>query len=142
MRRDSILKYLHQITSSAAIRKRHHQTATLSGIEGNFILSNFHNFVNTYKNSHHLAPETEKAFGVFNDSLNEYFDLIENITDEDVENTQIKWYTNAFVGGTDTVRAKSNYYNAPAFSNVAINMNEEEAEEYNTVNGICFAKVN
>jgi hypothetical protein len=40
------------------------------------------------------------------------------------------------------VRAKSNYYNAPAFSDIAINMNEEEAKEYNTVDGMCFAKVN
>lgn len=79
---------------------------------------------------------------MFIDSLNEYFDFIEDITDEDVEKTLIKWYTNAFVGGTDIVRAKSNYYNASAFSNIAINMNEEEAEEYNTVDGICFAKVN
>jgi len=142
VRRDSILKYLHRITSSTTINKHHHQTSALSGIEGNFTLFNFNNFVDTYKNLHHLAPEAEKAFDIFIDSLNKYFDLIENITDEDVENTLIKWYTSAFVGGTDTVRAKSNYYNAPAFSNVAINMNEEEAEEYNTINGICFAKVN
>ena len=90
-----------------------------------------------------MAPEAEKAFDVLIESLNQYFDLIENITNEDVEATIIKWYTNAtLIGGIDTVRAKSNYYNAPAFSDVAVNMNEEEAENYNTVNGVCFAKVN
>lgn len=40
------------------------------------------------------------------------------------------------------MHAKSEYYNTPAFSNVAINMNEEEAEDYYTVDGMCFAKVN
>ena len=86
-------------------------------------------------------PEAEKAFDVLINSLNEYFDFVDDITDDDVKATHFKWYTNALIGGTDTVRAKSNYYNAPAFSNIAINMNEEEAKEYNTVDGICFAKV-
>ena len=141
MRRDSILKYLYQIASPTT-KKCRHQTSLLSNVEGSFILSNFDNYVSTYKISHQLAPEAEKAFDVLIDSLNLYFDVIQDITDEDVEKTLIKWYTNAFVGETDIVRAKSNYYNAPAFSNVAISMNEEEAGEYNTVDGICFAKVN
>ena len=76
------------------------------------------------------------------DSLNEYFNFIENITIEDVEATLIKWYTNAMVGGIDIVRAKSNYYGTSAFSNIAVNMNEAEAENYNTLDGACFAKVN
>ena len=125
---------------SPAIIKRQ-KTSTLSGIEGSFILSDFDEFVETYKISHNLAPEAEKAFDVLIDSLNEYFDCIKDITNDIVKATQIKWYTNAFVGGVDTIRAKSNYYNAPAFSNIAINMNEDEAKEYNTVDGICFAKV-
>ena len=75
------------------------------------------------------------------DSLNQYFDIIEDITEENVKTSLVKWYTNAFIGGTDTVQAKSNYYNMPAFSNIAINMDEEEAETYNTYNGMCFAKV-
>ena len=105
-------------------------------------MSNLNSFVDTYKISHHLASEAELAFDVLIDSLNEYFDCIEDITDEDVKETLIKWYTNAFIGGTDTIRAKSNYYGIPTFSNVAINMDKEEAENYNTFNGTCFAKVN
>ncbi|GES94792.1 kinase-like domain-containing protein [Rhizophagus clarus] len=71
---------------------------------------------NTYKTSHQLASDAEKAFDVFIDLLNKYFNLIEDITNEDVEKTLIRY-------------------------NIAINMNKEEAEEYNTVDGICFAKI-
>ncbi|CAH1765580.1 1081_t:CDS:2 [Entrophospora sp. SA101] len=94
------------IASLPSIGKHNHQISTLSGIEGNFTLSTFDSFINIYKTSHHLASEAEKAFDVLIDSLNE---------------------------GTDIVRAKSKYYNAPAFSDIAINMNEEEAKEYNTI---------
>ncbi|CAG8671554.1 7069_t:CDS:1, partial [Funneliformis mosseae] len=62
-----------------------------------------------------------------------YFDLIEDITNEDVELT-FKWYTHATVEETGIVQAKSNYYNVSDFSNVTVNMNEEEVESYNTVN--------
>ena len=76
------------------------------------------------------------------DSLNKYFDYIKNITDGDVKKTLIKWYTNTFIRRTDTIQAKSNYYGISAFSNVAINMDEKEAENYNIFNGTYFAKVN
>ena len=105
-------------------------------------MSNLNSFINTYKISHHLASKAELAFNMLINSLNKYFDCIENITDRDVKETLIKWYTNAFIGGTDTIWAKSNYYNIPTFSNVAINMDEEKVENYNTFYGICFAKVN
>ena len=105
-------------------------------------MSKFNEFVNEYKITHQLVSEVEKAFDIFIDSLNQYFDLIEDITNEDVESTFVKWYTHATVRGTGIVRAKSNYYNASDFSNVAVNMNEEEVESYNTVDGTCFAKVN
>ncbi|POG60800.1 hypothetical protein GLOIN_2v1847398 [Rhizophagus irregularis DAOM 181602=DAOM 197198] len=120
-------------------RKR--QTLTLRNIEGSFTLSNFYEFVNTYKITHHLAPEAEKAFDVLINSLNEYFDLIENVTNEDIEETLIKWYTNATIGQVDIIRAKSEYFGTPVFSDIVINMNEEEAEDYNTFNGMCFAKL-
>ncbi|GBC32176.2 kinase-like domain-containing protein [Rhizophagus irregularis DAOM 181602=DAOM 197198] len=137
-RRDSILNYLRKITTSST-RKR--QTLTLRNIEGSFTLSNFYEFVNTYKITHHLAPEAEKAFDVLINSLNEYFDLIENVTNEDIEETLIKWYTNATIGQVDIIRAKSEYFGTPVFSDIVINMNEEEAEDYNTFNGMCFAKL-
>ncbi|CAB4385765.1 unnamed protein product [Rhizophagus irregularis] len=116
--RDSILNYLCKITTSST-RKR--QTLTLRNIKG--------------------TPEAEKAFDVLINSLNEYFDLIENVTNEDIEETLIKWYTNVTIGQVDIIRAKSEYFGTPVFSDIAINMNEEEAEDYNTFNGMCFAKL-
>ena len=141
MRRDSILNYLHRITSSL-FEKHHRQTSTLSGIKGSFTLSIFDEFVNMYKITHQLALESEKAFDVLIDSLNQYFNLIEDVTSEDVKATSIKWYTNAIIRGINIIRAKSNYYNTSEFSNIAVNMNEKEAKNYNTVDGTCFAKVN
>ena len=76
------------------------------------------------------------------DSLNEYFNFIKNITVEDVEATLIKWYINAIVGGIDIIQAKSNYYGISVFSNIAVNINEAEAENYNTLDDACFVKVN
>ncbi|CAB4403554.1 unnamed protein product [Rhizophagus irregularis] len=93
------------------------------------------------KHHHRNSLLAERAFDVLIDSLNQYFDMIQDITEDDVEKTIIKWYTNAFIGGTDTIRAKSNYYNLPAFSNIAINMDEREADTYNTFNRLCFAKL-
>ncbi|PKC06940.1 hypothetical protein RhiirA5_418869 [Rhizophagus irregularis] len=142
VRHDSILKYLQRITSpSPFIKHRHRSSSLLGGFEDSFVLSDFNKFVNEYKTKHFLAFEAEKAFDILIDSLNQYFDMIQDITEDDVEATIIKWYTNAFIGGTDTIRAKSNYYNLPAFSSIAINMDEREAETYNTFNGLCFAKL-
>ncbi|CAG8691922.1 12376_t:CDS:2, partial [Funneliformis mosseae] len=57
----------------------------------------------------------EKAFDIFIDSSNKYFDLIEDITDKDIRKTLI--------------------------NNVTINMKEKEAKDYNTINNVCFAKL-
>ncbi|PKY23593.1 hypothetical protein RhiirB3_387349 [Rhizophagus irregularis] len=96
--------------------KKHRQTSTLSGIKESFLLSDFNEFINEYKATHHLAQEDEKAFDILIEALNQYFDFIEGINDDDVKATLIK-------------------------CNVAINMNEEEAENYHTVDGTCFAKL-
>ena len=114
----------------------------LGSIEGSFTLTTFDTFVNTYKVTYHLALEAKTAFDVLINSLNQYFDFIEDITEDDVKATLVKWYTNAIIRETDIICAKSNYYSSPAFSNIAVNMNEEEAQNYNTFDGTCFAKVN
>ncbi|CAG8817878.1 6543_t:CDS:1, partial [Cetraspora pellucida] len=38
----------------------------------------------------------------------------------------------------DYIRATSNYYNEPSFSNILISVNE--SEEFRTDNGTCFCK--
>ena len=58
------------------------------------------------------------------------------------KNNEIHWYGYANVSNGDYMRAKSMYYNKLAFSDVSINMSENEAEEYNTDQaGACFGKV-
>ncbi|RGB43846.1 hypothetical protein C1646_808980 [Rhizophagus diaphanus] len=48
-------------------------------------------------------------------------------------------YTN-ITSSKDYIRATSRYYNEPSFSNMLINMSEEESEDYNTYEGACFGK--
>ena len=73
-------------------------------------------------------------------NFNEFFNLCEDLSN--VENAKIRWYgyTNITSSG-DYIRAKSRYYNEPSFSDVSINMSEEESEDYNTDKGACFGKV-
>ena len=105
-------------------------------------MSNLNSFIDTYKISYYLTSEAKLVFDILIDLLNKYFDCIKDIINGDVKDILIKWYTNIFIRGTDTIWAKSNYYDISAFSNITINIDEEEAENYNTFNGICFAKVN
>ena len=55
---------------------------------------------------------------------------------------KISWYSYTNISSSgDYIRAKSMYYNEPSFSDVSINMSEEESEDYNTYEGACFGKV-
>ena len=75
--------------------------------------------------------------------MSEFFDLDDDLNEELIaNNTNIAWYshTNMSASG-DYIRAVSKYYNEPEFSDVSINMNVEEVEDYNTNEGTCFGKV-
>ncbi|CAG8791759.1 8442_t:CDS:1, partial [Cetraspora pellucida] len=63
-------------------------------------------------------------------------DLTEDMVTGD---TIIKWYsyTNR-AASEDYIRATSNYYNEPSFSDVSISV--DESEEFRTDNGTCFCK--
>lgn len=89
MRYDSILNYFKRITLSTLTKKRR-QNLTLSGIKKSFLISDFNRFVDEYKATHHLALKDEKTFDVLIEVLNQYFDLIEGINDENVKATLIK----------------------------------------------------
>ena len=112
----------------------------MSGLLGTFLLKDFDDFFDNYKSENVLADEALMALKHFLPALNDFFDLCENLTD--ANNSKISWYsyTNITSNG-DYIRAKSKYYNEPSFSNVSINMNEEETEDYNTDKGACFGKV-
>ena len=116
---------------------------TMNGLLGRFSLEKFEEFFNKYKLNNTLAREALTALEQFLPSLNEFFDLCEDLTEEMLNgNTEISWYSYANVESSgDYIRAKSMYYNEPSFSNVSINMSVEEVEDYNTDDGTCFGKV-
>ena len=89
-----------------------------------------------------MANETLLAVDNFISTLNEFFDLCDGLTEEMVGETKISWYSYTNISSSgDYIRAKSMYYNEPSFSDVSINMSEEESEDYNTYEGACFGKV-
>lgn len=117
--------------------RRQHRTR-MSGILGTFLLKEFDNFFNNYNDV--LAKEALTAIEQFLPALNGFFDLCEGLTD--VDNCKINWYSYTnIVSSGDYIRAKSAYYNEPSFSDVSVNMSEEETEDYNTYEGACFGKV-
>jgi hypothetical protein len=115
----------------------------MNGLMGTFSLPMFDNFFDAYKATNTLAPEALMALDHFLPALSKFFDLCEGLDEDMVTNsTKINWYsyTNMVASG-DYIRAKSKHYNQPEFSNVSINMSEEEADDYTTDEGLCFAKV-
>ena len=130
------MKYLCQHTS---VSQRQHKSR-MNGLLGIFLLKDFDNFFNTYKLNNVLAQEALTALDNFLPALNEFFDLCEDLLN--AENSKISWYSYTVVASSgDYIKAKSAYYNEPSFSDVSINMSEEETEDYNTHEGACFAKV-
>jgi hypothetical protein len=118
------------------------QRTPMNGLLGTFFLKDFDTFFDNYKSENILANEALLALEHFIPTLNEFFDLCDGLSEEMVRKTKISWYgyTNISSSG-DYIRAKSIYYNEPSFSNVSINMSEEESEDYNTYEGACFGKV-
>ena len=130
------MKYLRQHTSVS--RRRH--KSRMNGLLGTFLLKDFDNFFNTYKLNNVLAQEALTALNNFLSALNEFFDLCEDLLD--TENSKISWYSYTVVASSgDYIRAKSAYYNKSSFSDMSINISEEETKDYNTHEGACFAKV-
>src|SRR2546429_6569578 len=115
----------------------------MNGLLGKFFLENFEEFFNNYKVNNTLAQEASTALDQFILSLNEFFDLCEDLSEEMLMgNTEVSWYSYANVELCgDYIRAKSIYYNELSFSDVSINMSGEEIEDYNTDMGAYFDKV-
>ncbi len=112
----------------------------MNGLLGTFFLKDFDTFFNNYQSVNILANEALKVLEYLLPALNKFFDLCKGLTD--VKNTIIRWYsyTNVAFSG-NYIRTKSKYYNEPLFSNVSINMSNKETEDYNTVKGACFGKI-
>lgn len=121
--------------------RRRYRKAPMNGLLGTFFLKDFDAFSDNYKSRNTLANEALLAFEHFIPALNEFFDLCDDLSEEMVKETKIRWYSYTNASSSDYIRAKSKYYDGPSFSDVSINMNEEESEDYNTHEGACFGKV-
>ena len=134
--RKSTIKYLYQRTTTNQCRQKN----LMNGLLSTFFLKDFDMFFNNYMSSNNLAHEALTALNHFLPALNDMFDLYESLSN--VENAKINWYSYANITSSgNIIRAKSLYYNEPSFSDVSVNMNEEEFENYNTDDGVCFGKV-
>src|SRR4051794_12173273 len=98
----------------------------MNGLLGTFFLKDFDPFFNDYKSKNILAHEALMALDHFFPSLNEFLDLCEDLSN--AENAKIRWYSYAnLTSSGDIIRAKSLYFYKPSFSDVSINMSEEES---------------
>ena len=114
----------------------------MNDLLGTFFLQDFDSFFNNYKSKNILANETLLALEHFIPMLNEFFDLYDGLTEEMAKDTKINWYSYTNISSSDDyIRVKSKYYGRPSFSDVSINMSEEESEDYNMHKGTCFGKV-
>ena len=85
----------------------------MNGLLGKFSLENSEEFFNNYKVNNTLAQEASTALDQFILSLNEFFDLCEDLSEEMLMgNTEVSWYGYANVEPSgDYIRLKSMYYN-------------------------------
>src|SRR6266516_1676345 len=129
MRRNSIIKYLRQQIDQERTLNQCSKKLMNSQL-GEFSMVYFDQFVEAYKATNTLVPE---ALAVF--------DHFEDFTEETINDIKIHLYGYSNAANGDYIYAKSKHYNKSAFSNVAINMDVEDAEDYNTDDGTCFGKV-
>src|SRR5438270_7291503 len=99
----------------------------MNGLLGTFFLKDFDTFFDNYKSKNALANETLLAVDNFISTLNKFFNLCNGLTEEMIGETKINISSSG-----DYIRVKNMYYNEPSFSDVLINMSEEESEDYNT----------
>jgi len=140
VRRNSIIKYLRQQIDQERTLNQCSKKLMNSQL-GEFSMVYFDQFVEAYKATNILAPEALEAFDHFIPALNDFLVMFEDFTEETINDIKIHWYGYSNAANGDYIYAKSKHYNKSAFSNVAINMDVEDAEDYNTDDGTCFGKV-
>ncbi|RHZ86324.1 hypothetical protein Glove_52g73 [Diversispora epigaea] len=83
-----------------------------------------------------LDKKMIKGFEKFIDCLKVYLNILNIIS---AECCRIKIYTVTLKNGT-ILRTKNDFHHRPWFSNIAVNINEEELSEYLSDKGICYAQ--
>ena len=76
----------------------------------------------------------------------DYFQDVETWSKQDIENDeiQIEVFEFAYLDNEDhkiIIRASPNYYGQAVFSDVCVEMDESEQDDYSTDNGLCYVKV-
>ncbi|RGB38455.1 hypothetical protein C1646_755712 [Rhizophagus diaphanus] len=75
--------------------------------------------------------------------INSYFEIFENIsiTEFEKENINIILFESLKLPNGNIVRASDSFYNAPFYSDIRIQMSDEEASDYETDNEKCYGKI-
>ncbi|RHZ83424.1 hypothetical protein Glove_94g6 [Diversispora epigaea] len=85
-----------------------------------------------------LDKKMIKGFEKFIDCLKVYLNILNIIS---AEGCRIKIYSSVTLKNGAILRTKNDFHHRPWFSNIAVNMNEEELSEYLSDKGICYAQV-
>lgn len=90
------------------------------------------------KKDPNLDKKMIKGFEKFIDCLKVYLNILNIIS---AEGCRIKIYSSVTLKNGAILRTKNDFHHRPWFSNIAVNMNEEELSEYLSDKGICYAQV-
>jgi len=93
--------------------------------------------INEHKDNSNLNENMTKGFTNFIDLLDSYLKLLNTTS----EGCRIKIYSSVTLKNGAILRAVNKFHDRPWFSNIAINMDIEELSNYQTDNGICYARV-
>ncbi|RHZ87224.1 hypothetical protein Glove_38g25 [Diversispora epigaea] len=89
------------------------------------------------KKDPNLDKKMIKGFEKFIDCLKVYLNILNIIS---AEGCRIKIYSSVTLKNGAILRTKNDFHHRPWFSNIAVNMNEEELSEYLSDKGICYAQ--
>ncbi|CAB4410645.1 unnamed protein product [Rhizophagus irregularis] len=121
-------EFLHKDTVKIPYRSSNKRDLTDQMIKSVGITATY---MQTKNSNEYLTREALTVLEYFLESLNEFLDLCEGLTDNETIN--ISWYSYASISSSGNyIRAKSLYYNEPSFSDMSISMSKEESEDYNT----------
>ncbi|RHZ50763.1 hypothetical protein Glove_492g3 [Diversispora epigaea] len=84
-----------------------------------------------------LDKKMIKGFEKFIDCLKVYLNILNIIS---AEGCRIKIYSSVTLKNGAILHTKNDFHHRPWFSNIAVNMNEEELSEYLSDKGICYAQ--
>ncbi|RHZ66447.1 hypothetical protein Glove_307g34 [Diversispora epigaea] len=89
------------------------------------------------KKDPNLDKKMIKGFEKFIDCLKVYLNILNIIS---AESCRIKIYSSVILKNGTILHTKNDFHHRPWFSNIAVNMNEEELSEYLSNKGICYAQ--